>query len=145
MELVDRYGLGTVNAAYEDLLDYSERLMRQAIAALPDGVYRATTYIDGYLDADEDTYGDSAVDGPYSIEDVPYVMYFHGAYALHSAFWHDRFGHTKSHGCVNVAPLDARWLFRWTGPHLEAGWHGAFPTEANPAAWVIIRGETPVG
>ena len=53
VELVDRYGLGTVNAAYEDLLDYSERLMRQAIAALPDGVYRATTYIDGYLDDDE--------------------------------------------------------------------------------------------
>jgi N-methylhydantoinase B len=53
VELVDRYGLGTVNAAYEDLLDYSERLMRQAIAALPDGVYRATTCIDGYLDDDE--------------------------------------------------------------------------------------------
>ncbi|MBC7174184.1 MAG: L,D-transpeptidase, partial [Polyangiaceae bacterium] len=46
--------------------------------------------------------GDSAVDGPYSIEDVPYVMYFHGAYAIHSAFWHDRFGHTRSHGCVNM-------------------------------------------
>jgi N-methylhydantoinase B len=53
VELIDRYGLDTVNAAYEDLLDYSERLMRQAIADLPDGVYRATTYIDGYLDADE--------------------------------------------------------------------------------------------
>ncbi len=89
--------------------------------------------------------GDSAVDGPYSIEDVPYVMYFHGAYALHSAFWHDRFGHTKSHGCVNLAPRDARHLFRWTGPRLEPGWHGAFPTEQNPSTWVIIRGETPVG
>jgi N-methylhydantoinase B len=53
VDLVERYGLDTVNAAYEDLLDYSERLMRQAIAALPDGVYRATTYIDGYLDDEE--------------------------------------------------------------------------------------------
>jgi N-methylhydantoinase B len=52
-ELIDRYGLDTVNAAYEDLLDYSERLMRQAIGALPDGVYRATTAIDGYLDDEE--------------------------------------------------------------------------------------------
>jgi len=50
LELIRRYGLDTVNAAYEELLDYSERLMRAAIARLPDGVYRATTYIDGYLD-----------------------------------------------------------------------------------------------
>src|SRR5262249_47750015 len=46
---LDRYGAETVAAAYEDLLDYSERLMRNAIGELPDGVYRATTYIDGYL------------------------------------------------------------------------------------------------
>lgn len=50
VELLDRYGVATVNAAYEDLLDYSERLMRAAIAELPDGVYAATTHIDGYLD-----------------------------------------------------------------------------------------------
>jgi len=55
VELIERYGLDTVNAAYEDLLDYSERLMRAAITALPDGEYRATTCIDGYLDAQEDT------------------------------------------------------------------------------------------
>jgi N-methylhydantoinase B len=54
VELLERYGLDTVNAAYEELLDYSERLMRAAIEELPDGVYRATTYIDGYLD-DGDT------------------------------------------------------------------------------------------
>jgi len=49
-ELIERYGRETVNAAYEELLDYSERLMRAAIERLPDGDYRATTYIDGYLD-----------------------------------------------------------------------------------------------
>lgn len=54
VELLDRYGPETVNAAYEDLLDYSERLMRASIEKLPDGVYRATTYIDGYL---QDTEG----------------------------------------------------------------------------------------
>lgn len=50
VELVRKYGLDTVKAAYEDLMDYSERLMRAAIAALPDGDYTATTHIDGYLD-----------------------------------------------------------------------------------------------
>jgi len=50
LALVRQYGLATVNAAYEDLMDYSERLMRDAIRALPDGDYAATTYFDGYLD-----------------------------------------------------------------------------------------------
>jgi N-methylhydantoinase B len=50
LELVRRYGLDTVAAAAEDLMDYSERLMRMAIERIPDGVYAATTYIDGYLD-----------------------------------------------------------------------------------------------
>ncbi len=50
LALVRQYGLATVNAAYEDLMDYSERLMRDAIRALPDGDYSATTHFDGYLD-----------------------------------------------------------------------------------------------
>jgi N-methylhydantoinase B len=50
LELIERYGLQIVKDAYADLLDYSERLMRNAIRELPDGEYTATTYIDGYLD-----------------------------------------------------------------------------------------------
>jgi N-methylhydantoinase B len=50
VEVIERYGMAAVDAAYEELLDYSERLMRSAIARLPDGVYGATTRIDGYLD-----------------------------------------------------------------------------------------------
>jgi len=50
LAVVGHWGLATVDAAYEDLLDYSERLMRDAIRALPDGTYRALTHIDGYLD-----------------------------------------------------------------------------------------------
>ena len=48
--LVQLHGLETVNAAIEDLMDYSERIMRQAIRDLPDGRYTATTYLDGFLD-----------------------------------------------------------------------------------------------
>jgi N-methylhydantoinase B len=50
LDLVRRYGRDTVNGAYEDLMDYSERLMRGAIRAIPDGVYAAESRIDGYLD-----------------------------------------------------------------------------------------------
>ena len=45
-----RYGRATVRGAYEDLMDYSERMMRAAIRDIPDGVYAAETFIDGYLD-----------------------------------------------------------------------------------------------
>ena len=58
------------------------------------------------------------LDAHYSLEDVPYVQFFDKAVALHGAYWHRDFGHMKSHGCVNLAPLDARWLFDFTGPHL---------------------------
>lgn len=50
LTLVETYGTTAIDAAFEDLMDYSERLMRQAIAALPDGDYSATTHLDGYLD-----------------------------------------------------------------------------------------------
>ena len=80
---------------------------------------------------------------PYSLEDVPYVMYFRGAYAFHSAFWHDRFGRPRSHGCINLAPQDAKWLYNWAGPDLPETWHGGSATEDNPGTWVFVHGETP--
>lgn len=80
---------------------------------------------------------------PYSLEDVPYVMYFRGAYAFHSAFWHDDFGRPRSHGCINLAPLDAKWLYNWAGPDLPDSWHGGSATQENPGTWVYVHGETP--
>jgi hypothetical protein len=50
----------------------------------------------------------------YYLEAVPWVMYFDGSRALHGEYWHDRLGFKRSHGCVNLAPLDARWLYNWT-------------------------------
>jgi hypothetical protein len=49
-------------------------------------------------------------------------MFFQAHNALHGAYWHDRFGMTKSHGCVNLAPKDAHYLFDWLEPNLPAGW-----------------------
>jgi hypothetical protein len=39
--------------------------------------------------------------------------------AIHAAFWHNMFGELVSHGCVNVKPEDAKWIFRWTAPQLS--------------------------
>ncbi len=59
----------------------------------------------------------------FELRDVPYVQYFEDGYALHGAYWHDRFGVPKSHGCINLAPEDARRLFFFTEPEVPPGWH----------------------
>jgi N-methylhydantoinase B len=61
LDLVRRYGRVTVTGASADLMDYSERLMRAAINRIPDGEYRATTRIDGFLDDPEPSRRDLAI------------------------------------------------------------------------------------
>lgn len=83
--------------------------------------------------------GDVASDGPYSIEDVPWIMYFNGSYALHGAFWHNNFGRVQSHGCVNLAPQDAKAIFAWTEPKMPEGWHGVWSTAEKPGTRVVVH------
>ncbi len=50
---------------------------------------------------------------------VGWVGYFAAnGEALHAAYWHNDFGRPKSRGCINMKPEDAKWLFRWTLPHV---------------------------
>jgi hypothetical protein len=63
----------------------------------------------------------------YSIQDVPWVQFFKGSYGFHAAFWHDDFGHRRSHGCINLSPTDARYLFTFTQPILPPGWNAILP------------------
>lgn len=51
--------------------------------------------------------------GKYLVKNVPHVMYFYQAYAIHGAYWHNNFGRPASHGCVNVPLASAEWLFNW--------------------------------
>ncbi len=60
----------------------------------------------------------------FELRDVPWIQYFAAGYALHGAYWHDVFGIPRSHGCVNLAPIDARVVFNWTDPPLPENWHG---------------------
>jgi hypothetical protein len=66
----------------------------------------------------------------YLLQDVPWTMYYDKARALHGAYWRTRFGFPQSHGCVNLSPGDAHWLFNW----------------ANEGDWVYVwdpSGKTP--
>jgi lipoprotein-anchoring transpeptidase ErfK/SrfK len=53
----------------------------------------------------------------YELPGVPWVSYFHEwGVAFHGTYWHDNYGNEMSHGCVNMKPDEAKWLFRWLGP-----------------------------
>lgn len=56
----------------------------------------------------------------YDLPGVGWVSLFsaEGA-AIHSTYWHNDFGTPKSHGCLNVTPQAAKWLFRWTRPPVD--------------------------
>jgi L,D-transpeptidase catalytic domain len=51
----------------------------------------------------------------YYIQAVPYMMFYFGDFGFHGAYWHDAFGTAASHGCINLAPADAKWLYDWAG------------------------------
>ena len=78
-------------------------------------------------------------DKPYMVQGVPWVLLFQGHNALHGAYWHNNFGNRKSHGCVNLAPYDARWVFEWSGPVLPAGWTGFLPSDLGRSPIVHVR------
>lgn len=55
----------------------------------------------------------SAALSEYYLQAVPYFMSYYGNLAFHGAYWHDDFGYAVSHGCINLSPADARWLYEW--------------------------------
>ena len=75
----------------------------------------------------------------YYLEDVPWTMYFHLGYGLHAAYWHDGFGYPRSHGCVNLSPYDARWLFEWASPTVPKGYRAVLSSDENPGTWVRVH------
>jgi hypothetical protein len=75
----------------------------------------------------------------YSMQSVPWVMYFKKGYGLHGAYWHNDFGQRRSHGCVNLSPPDAAWLFRWSEPRLPAGWTAILPSRYERGTLIRVR------
>ncbi len=75
----------------------------------------------------------------YALQDVPWIMYFNKDVGLHAAYWHDRFGYPSSHGCVNLSPMDAKWLFDWATPQLPfPDSSHVYASKHNPGTWVYV-------
>ena len=67
----------------------------------------------------------------FELNDVPWVQYFKSGYAIHAAYWHTEYGRARSHGCINLSPLDALRVFSWTDPPLPSRWHSVVATEST--------------
>ena len=60
--------------------------------------------------------GDIASNG-FDLPGVPWVLYItESGISFHGTYWHNDYGHPHSHGCINMTPQAAKWLFRWTRP-----------------------------
>lgn len=104
--------------------------------ATPVGEYRIWVKL---LHSDMDNLEDPDAETNYAVQAVPYVMFFQGGYGLHGTYWHEDFGQTKSHGCVNLSVADARWLFQFTSPFLPKDWSAAFPGAREPGTLVRVH------
>ena len=75
----------------------------------------------------------------YRVDDVTWTMFFWRGEALHAAHWHSSFGTRRSHGCVNLSPIDAKWFYDWSEPHVPPAWLNRRANERYPGTIVRVR------
>lgn len=118
------------------------RLQEQAVIAYEKGtpVFSAKTatgarFIDGDYRTRPGTYftnrkrpsrhmaaGDPAAPNSYDLPGIPWVTYLtESGISFHGTYWHNDYGKPRSHGCINLSPDDAQWIYRWTSPTVPFG------------------------
>jgi len=70
--------------------------------------------------------------------EVPWTQNFQKPYAIHTAYWHDDWGNPESGGCINVSPVDGKWLFDFSEPRLPVGWHAVRWQPARGAPTLLV-------
>lgn len=117
-------GVGGVPVKGRDPVKYS---------TTPMGIYRIT-----YKHRAATMSPEQGEDRSFWIADVPYTQYFDAPFALHVAYWHDRFGKGMSAGCVNLSPRDGKRLFGFTDPAVPEDWNGAAAGGANGKGTFVV-------
>lgn len=91
--------------AYENTTPLKSVLVSTGVAWTPTPIGRFAIYT---------KIPSQTMSGPgYYLPNVPWVMYFTGAYAIHGTYWHHNFGRPMSRGCVNLTIADAKWFYDW--------------------------------
>lgn len=98
-------------AAFEGTRVVRSALVSTGVARTPTPVGRYKIYVKHKSQTMSG--GSKASNDYYYLPNVPNVMYFYEAYALHGTYWHHNFGKPMSRGCVNLSLADAEWFFNW--------------------------------
>jgi hypothetical protein len=133
-----------INLSRQTLVAYVENrpVYATAISSGKDGYQTKSGIFRIYWKVTEtDMKNEVGADEQYLASSVPWSMFFWKGQALHGAYWHDDFGIPKSHGCVNLAPLDARYLFEWASPSIPVGAAYVWSGENRPGIVVQIRND----
>ena len=63
--------------------------------------------------------GEAGAGRGYDLPGVPWVSFFTSTgVSFHGTYWHNDYGKPRSHGCVNLTPSDAKFIYRWTRPNV---------------------------
>jgi lipoprotein-anchoring transpeptidase ErfK/SrfK len=58
-----------------------------------------------------------SIGNEFDLPGVPWVCYIAWTgVSLHGTYWHHNYGTPQSHGCINMTPEAAKWIYRWTDP-----------------------------
>jgi hypothetical protein len=137
--------------AYEGLRPVYTTLVSPGRGGIPvagrDNVEASTTPLGTYYVTFKDRATTMTHDKPgeprtHWIADVPFTQYFSPPFALHAAYWHDRFGEDTSAGCINVSPADAEILFGWSDPPVPPEWQGVTGSgvpDNGPTTAIVVR------
>jgi lipoprotein-anchoring transpeptidase ErfK/SrfK len=65
--------------------------------------------------------GGDLVSSGYDLPGVPWVVFITSyGISFHGTYWHNDYGAPHSHGCINLTPAEAKWIYRWTLPNVPA-------------------------
>jgi hypothetical protein len=65
--------------------------------------------------------GASGAGRGFDLPGVPWVTFFTSTgVSFHGTYWHNDYGTPRSHGCVNLLPEDAKFIYRWSSPVVPA-------------------------
>lgn len=93
-----------------------------------------------YTDPNDPVMGGDAVGDEdfFDLPGVPFSVFFTTmGHASHGTWWHGDYGRPRSHGCLNVTPEDAQWLYRWVEPVASYS-ESAAGSSSNPGTPIIV-------
>lgn len=69
----------------------------------------------------------------FDLPGVPWVCYISWTgVSFHGTYWHHNYGTPQSHGCINLLPEAAKWVYRWTEPVIAVGEDYAESDQGTP-------------